>query len=131
LLLNKNRSNLDQVAEHGILPSFKELFQMLTTFVLACIAWVFFRAASFSEAIAYFKTMLTKPSFHLQYLKIERYSIEMLLIIAIFVGLEWAHRTQEHPFVGKWKWVKIAAVILMLLTLGVYSDHQDFIYFQF
>jgi D-alanyl-lipoteichoic acid acyltransferase DltB (MBOAT superfamily) len=131
LLLNKNRSNLNQVAENAVLPSFKEIFQMLTTFVLACIAWVFFRAASFLEAVAYFKTMLAQPSFDVQYLGIQRYATEMLFIIAIFIALEWAHRTQEHPFVGRWKWFKIAAVILMLLTLGVYSDHQDFIYFQF
>jgi uncharacterized membrane protein len=104
---------------------------MLTTFVLACIAWVFFRAASFLEAVAYFKTMLVQPSFDVQYLGIQRYATEMLFILAIFIALEWAHRTQEHPFVGRWKWFKIAAVILMLLTLGVYSDHQDFIYFQF
>ncbi|PPK95092.1 D-alanyl-lipoteichoic acid acyltransferase DltB (MBOAT superfamily) [Nonlabens xylanidelens] len=131
LLLNRNRNNLDQVAKGKLLPSFKEMGQMLFTFLLACIAWVFFRAPNIAAAFDYLKNVFTEASFKIEYLNIERYNIEMLLILFIFVMYEWFHREEEHPFTGKWKWIKIASVILMLLTLGVYSNHQDFIYFQF
>ena len=131
LLLDKNRNNLDQVAQNKMLPSLKEFFQMSVTFILACIAWVFFRASNITEAFHYLKNIITDTSFKIEYLNIERYSIEMLLILFIFIMFEWFHREEEHPFIGKWKWLKIAGVILMLLTLGVYSNHQDFIYFQF
>lgn len=131
LLSAKNRNHLDQVAQNRLLPSIKELFQMIFTFGLATIAWVFFRAATIKEAFSYLKSIFTDVNFSVQYLNIERYSIEMLLIIFIFVLYEWFHREFEHPFHGRFKWIKIASVILMLLTLGVYSDHQDFIYFQF
>ena len=104
---------------------------MSVTFILACIAWVFFRASNITEAFHYLKNIITDTSFKIEYLNIERYSIEMLLILFIFIMFEWFHREEEHPFIGKWKWLKIAGVILMLLTLGVYSNHQDFIYFQF
>ena len=131
LLLGKNRKNLDQVAQGRWLPSLKELLQMTITFVLACIAWVFFRAPNITAAFDYLKSIFVDLDFKIQYLNIERYNVEMLLILFIFIGFEWFHRNQEHPFVGKWKWIKVASIILMLLTLGVYSNHQDFIYFQF
>jgi len=131
LYFNKNRVYLDQVSHNKILPSFKEFFQMLTTFVLVTLVWVFFRADTISEAFSYIKRLVSNLQVDIQYLSIERYSVELLLLIFIFLSLEWWHRHYEHPFIGKYKWLKITLVIVMLLTLGVYSNHQDFIYFQF
>ena len=131
LLGNQNRKHLNQVAENKSLPTFRELLQMLFTFGLTSFAWIFFRADSLVDAINFIKRIFTNLSFELQYLSIERYNVELLLIIGIFVLLEWFHRHLEHPFSGSLKWVKIIAIILMLLTLGVYSDQQEFIYFQF
>jgi len=131
LLLNKNRKNLNQVAQEKLFPSVKEFLQMIIPFILACVAWIFFRASNITEAFNYLKRIVNQVSFKIEYLNIERYSVEMLLILFIFIAYEWFHREHEHPFIGKWKWLKIASVILMLLTLGVYSNHQDFIYFQF
>jgi len=131
LLGDQNRKHLNQVAENKILPSFRELLQMLFTFGLTSFAWIFFRADSLVDAVNFIKKIFTDHRFELQYLSIERYNVEMLLIIGIFVLLEWFHRHLEHPFTGSFKWVKIIAIILMLLTLGVYSDQQEFIYFQF
>ncbi len=131
LLLNRNRSNLGAVAGEKLLPSFKEFSQIMVTFLLVCTAWIFFRADTVFIAISYLKQLFTNGSFSVQYLSNERYAIEMLLIIAIFVAFEWFNRQTEHPFNGRWKWFKIVSIIFMLLTLGVYSNHNDFIYFQF
>ncbi len=131
LLTNTNRKHLDQVASNRLFPSLKEVFQMGITFVIVLIAWVFFRAETVSEAFLYIKRTAVNFDFSIEYLSIERYSIEMLLILGIFIVIEWFHRQFEHPFVGRYKWIKIILIILMILTLGVYSNHQDFIYFQF
>ena len=131
LLLNSNRKNLDQVAMNRLLPKFREIGQMLVTFSLTCLAWIFFRADSVTVALDYLKRLFIDLSFGIEYLSIERYNVEMVLIILILIVFEWFNRTHEHPFHGRWKWFKITAVILMLLTLGVYSNEQDFIYFQF
>lgn len=131
LLTNTNRNHLDQVASQRLLPSIKESLQMVFTFVLILVAWVFFRAETVSEAFLYLKRLVTNLKFSIEYISIERYNVEMLLIIGIFIGIEWFHRRYEHPFVGRFKWMKIITIILLLLTLGVYSNHQDFIYFQF
>lgn len=131
LFFNKNRVHLDQVAIQSQLPSFKEGIQILITLVLVTLAWVFFRADSIAQAFSYLKRLSLNLELGIQYLTIERYSVELLLLIFIFLCLEWWHRKYEHPFIGKYKWLKIMFVIVMLLTLGVYSNHQDFIYFQF
>ncbi|MDT0645322.1 MBOAT family O-acyltransferase [Zunongwangia sp. F260] len=131
LLRKQNRKYLNQVAENQLLPSFQEMFQMLFTFSLICFAWIFFRADSIIVAVNFITKIFTNFTFELQYLSIERYNIEMLFIIGIFVLIEWFHRNLDHPFSGSLKWLKIIVIILMLLTLGVYSDNQEFIYFQF
>ena len=131
LMRKKNRKHINQVSEHGILPSFSEFINMLLTFTLVTLAWVFFRADSIAVAYNYIKRLVSNLSFNIEYLSIENYSIEMLLLIGIFMLLEWFHKHNEHPFLGKLKWLKIIGVILMILTFGVYSNHQEFIYFQF
>ncbi|MDC0957853.1 MBOAT family protein, partial [Flavobacteriaceae bacterium] len=50
LLTNNNRKNLGVVAEGKYLPSFRELFAMLTTFLLTVFAWIFFRADNVNHA---------------------------------------------------------------------------------
>lgn len=131
LLINTNRKNLDQVASHAIFPSLKELFQMLVTFLLTTIAWIFFRADTVGHAWAYCVRLFTQGTFKISYLNIERYSIELLGVIVVLILFEWFHRKNDHPFVGRYRWIKIVTIILLLLILGVYSDHQEFIYFQF
>ena len=53
LLTNNNRKNLGVVAEGKLLPSFRELIAMLTTFTLTVFAWIFFRAENISHAFDY------------------------------------------------------------------------------
>lgn len=131
-LTNNNRKNLNIVAQGNYLPSVKELLQMLFTFGITTIAWIFFRADSVSVALKYITNIF---SFNfdkgIQYLSIERYAPEFLILIFLFIILEWDSRENEHPFFGKWINLKIFITILLIITLGVYSDVTDFIYFQF
>ncbi len=131
LLTRRNRKNLDQVGKNRMLPSIKEFLQILLTFSLVTLSWVFFRADSISIAIDYYKRLFFKFTFGIEHLVIERYSVEILVVIGLFVLIEWFNRKYEHPFRGKLKWAKIIGIIALLLSLGVYSDYQQFIYFQF
>ncbi|MFT4670117.1 MAG: alginate O-acetyltransferase complex protein AlgI [Flavobacteriaceae bacterium] len=131
LLSKRNRKHLSQVAEKRFIPSFKEIVQIITTFSLVTLAWVFFRSENLSVAIDYYKRLFLDLNFNVELLIIERYSVEMLLLIGIFIIIEWFHRCKEHPFFGRFKWLKLAAVVAMILTLGVYTENQQFIYFQF
>ena len=131
LLRKKNRENINQVSENGVIPTFRELIDMLGTFALVTLAWVFFRADNITVAGNYYKRIATNLNFNIEYLNIENYSLEMLLLIGIFILFEWFNKHTEHPFFGTFKWFKIIGIILMILAFGVYSNHQEFIYFQF
>lgn len=132
LLTKNNRKNLDTVAQGKHLPTIKEFLQMLFTFGITVLAWIFFRADSVLIAIDYIEKIF---SFNfqkgVQYLSIDRYAPELLILILIFIISEWNSREKEHPFYGKWTYFKIALTILGLITFGVYSNVSDFIYFQF
>ncbi|MTI37943.1 MBOAT family O-acyltransferase, partial [Fulvivirga lutimaris] len=69
LLLKRNRINTGTVAQGKLLPSFKELLQIGTTFSLTALTWVFFRAENIDHALSYLSTIFSKslfefPNFH-------------------------------------------------------------------
>ncbi len=130
LLQNKNRNNMEIVAKDKSFPTVKEFLMMLTTFTFTCFAWIFFRAPTVRDGLLYIKGIFNFD-LHIQYLSIERYSIELLLLIFLFILTEWFARTHEHPVYGKYKTLKVLLIITTILVFGVFSSYSDFIYFQF
>ncbi len=132
LLANKNRRHLNDVALERIFPSFREFMAMLSTFLLTTLSWVFFRSNTVNEAFMYLKRLF---SFNfnggMQYLAIERYAPELMILIICFLFVEWHSRTKEHPFFDKLRYFKLMLILLGIITLGNYSSVNDFIYFQF
>jgi alginate O-acetyltransferase complex protein AlgI len=132
LITNKNRNNLEIVAKGKVFPSILEFSNILLTFCLTTLAWIFFRAENVGKAFTYIKRILAfNLKGKIQYLSIERYSIELLLLLCFFLFFEWIARENEHPFIGKFKYLKLGVIIISLLILGAYSNASDFIYFQF
>jgi len=131
LLFNRNRKYLDTVSINFSKTGVSNLLSMLSTFLLVTLAWVFFRANTINEAFSYLERLFSNLDFSFQYLFIERYNVEALLLLACFILAEWFSRYYEYPFIGKYKKVYLAITIVLIITLGVYSEHSDFIYFQF
>jgi len=132
LLQNKNRSNMGEIVMGWNFQSVKTLLSILSTFLLTCLAWVFFRADTVTDAFFYIKKMIFEGNYKIAYLSIERYNIEGLIIILILIGFEWFYRDNDNPlYSGKMNWIKTIAVIIMIIIFGVFSNHLDFIYFQF
>jgi len=135
LLVGKNRSNMETVAQHSILPSLKEFFQMILTFGLTCFAWIFFRAESLSDAFIYidhlFSSSLFKmPEFH-------NYSMTNLSLLVFFIIIEWLGRTNAFaieflgnnwPRLFRWLWYTF---LLFLIGMFMQTEETPFIYFQF
>ncbi|WP_309640878.1 MBOAT family O-acyltransferase [Flavobacterium sp.] len=132
LLTNTNRNNIEIVAKGKLFPSLRELFSMSTTFFLVLISWVFFRADTITIALKYLQNLF-RFNFKngLEYLSIDRYSVELVLLLLFFLFFEWISREKEHPFFGKWIYFKLVIILISIITLGVYSNITDFIYFQF
>lgn len=132
LLLGRNRNNLEVVAANRWYPSLKELAQMLFTFLLVALAWVFFRAESVGQALEILGKVFSSSLFEGSKLIPERLS----LAVAIFVLVEWFGRRDEYalerlflnwPKVIRWA-IYLALAVLILIYQG---PKQGFIYFQF
>jgi hypothetical protein len=106
---------------------------MLTTFLLAVIGWVIFRANSLTEAGWYLWDMVTK--FRVSFSFIGKAA---LVYILIFIVVEWVQSEKEHPLqidglfffkspISRWFVYILLSDMLFLLS----ADQQDFIYFQF
>lgn len=131
LLSNSNRNNIDDIKLSFNFDSIKVLLSILFTFLITCIAWVFFRAKTITDAISYLKRIIFNGDFNFQYLDNERYNYELLLMIGLFVLVEWNNRTKVEPLSGKRSMLKVALAIGAVLAFGTYSDYKEFIYFQF
>lgn len=132
LLSDKNRNNIEIVANDTKYPTITEFVKIISTFLIVTLAWIFFRAKNVLEAFLYIKQIF-KFNFSkgIEYLSIERYSVEILLLLVFFILIEWFSRNNQHPFFGKFKSIKMSLILIMLIIFGVYSQANDFIYFQF
>ena len=131
LLLNKNRINTNLVAENKWLPSLKEFFQMLSTFMITLFAWIFFRADSVVHAFDYLSGIFSTGLFTIP----EILPLYLLYLVMGFMVIEWLGRHGEHAIeqlvaYGKgWRWLFYFGVIFILFAFA--GEEQEFIYFQF
>ena len=131
LVLNRNRKNIDPIRMHLNWESVRTLFNIVITFALTCLAWIFFRAESLPKAVAYIQRLVTNGQFKEQYFTIERYNHELIALLLCFIAFEWVNRYRIEPISGRWSWAKLSICLGALFALGVYSDYKNFIYFQF
>ena len=75
--------------------------------------------------------MFSDLNFSEQYFKIERYNYDLIILVLLFIIVEWNSRTKIEPISGKYSWIKLALCLAAILALGVFSDYKEFIYFQF
>ena len=128
-LRGKNRQYTTAiVAEGKWLPSFKELFQMGSTFFFTMIAWVFFRSESVIDGFFYLHNIIK----HIDIPSVHRFGIIFIILIII---LDWIMRVNErNPIDFKNKYLKYATYFMLLYQTISYLkivDSSQFIYFQF
>ena len=127
--------------------SFK-LGQILVTFSLTTLAWVFFRAATFQEALYFFEKMFTgwNPwvlfNDSLYTWGLDRKEADILLV-AVFIMflieiLKYVKNISFSDFMVKqmfwFRWIVMIGMIVGILVYGqygIYFDSNQFIYFQF
>ncbi len=109
-------------------------YKILTTFMLVSLAWVFFRAPSFTEATKIVGKIFTSAGavfYHSPYDLI--YSvIGILLLIALDVKREFFNNRLSLMY-SRYQVVRIAGivtVVIIILLIGVFDGGQ-FIYFQY
>jgi D-alanyl-lipoteichoic acid acyltransferase DltB (MBOAT superfamily) len=131
-LLNRNRKHMDHKEERRWFPRPYLILQILFTFTLTCIAWVFFRADNVTEAFNYLnRTFInTQPGGPLHI------NGKFLLALIVFILIEWNHRNKAYGLdFNNTKTPKIIrhlsyyGIIICIFTIG--GEQSDFIYFQF
>ncbi len=131
LLLNRNRSNIDAIQLNWNWDSVRTIISILMTFCLSTIAWVFFRAKTITDACLYLKRIVVNGEFDRQFLANDRSNYELIVMIGLFVLVEWNNRNKTEPLSGKRSMLRIALAIAAIIAFGTFSDYKEFIYFQF
>lgn len=136
LLFNRNRQNLEIVAQGKIFPSLKEFVSISITFGLTLLAWVFFRANSVGHAVSYLSEIFSKSVFKIPSFEVQNNFPYFIVFLAFFIISEWFGREGEYAIeklVQKWKrplrWAFYYGILLGIIYLR--GKQQEFIYFQF
>lgn len=137
LMFKKNRQNLDTVATGRFLPSGVELLQMLLTFVLVCLGWIFFRADNVSDAISYIASMCSRSLFVQMDYATRVQARGTIIMLVMFVLMEWFARHDKYAlekfantFPWQFRWV-FYSFIVFLIFMFLETGGTPFIYFQF
>lgn len=135
IILKTNRNNLEIVAMNKLIPSLRDVFNILLTFSLTVFAWIFFRAESVHHAIEYIVGIFNASLFTIPDVKTAAYAT--LILIAFFMLIEWIGR--EHQFalqdflLKKPRFIRwlFYGFIILLIGLFLQTHETPFIYFQF
>lgn len=132
MLLQLNRKHTKESESTGLLPNAKEALQIIVTFLVVTIAWVFFRADSIGDAWTYLGGLFSSSLFS----KPEVLPFTTFAFIGLMLLVEWVQRHKKHALeIGSFRWPFVVrwgmyyALLLIILVFG--GDQQEFIYFQF
>ncbi|MFN4762620.1 MBOAT family O-acyltransferase [Gillisia sp. Q332] len=127
-LSNSNRKFIGTVAFNKKLPTLKEVFFILRTFILVTIGWVFFRSETLTDALTYLGQMSNPLKFTILP------NIKLFFYMILLLILEWNMRHDErNPLIFKQKPLRIIVLMLIitLIILNFGRNPQQFIYFDF
>ena len=110
---------------------------MLSTFGLNVLGIIFFRAETLDHALRYISNIFSFSLFKVPYFIGIGYAKSLLLLIFIFMIIEWIGRRNKYALEkidflpGRYlKWSFYSFVIL-LIGIFAYTEKIKFIYFQF
>lgn len=112
--------------------------QIITTFVLVNIGWVFFRANNVSDIIYILTHLFTNLTWSIPDMRISLGWLRFIYLSGMILFLEFVHIIQAHKGMRQFlddkpqflRWTIYLIILLLLLLFGVYEKVQ-FIYFQF
>ncbi|NAS30152.1 MBOAT family protein [Flavobacteriaceae bacterium R38] len=135
-LMGRNRIYMGNVVgENTWFPSIKEIFQLLSTFILVTFSRIFFRSESITDAFGYLQKIINDFSYEAYNHPLGYRMIDYYILIALFVIYEYRIRKDERaPFKFKSKVVRFVIYSIVILGILLFYDSgfdRSFIYFQF
>lgn len=138
ILLNRNTKYEYVVAYDKVIPTFKELGQMLLVFALATFGWMMFRADNMTQFIDYTRHMCSADILSLP--KLAGYYI-LFTNIALMLVIEWFMRRYTHGFDFKdstakrytlYTAMRNTLYIIVFILILLFGGHtENFIYMYF
>ena len=131
-IFQQHKNHQQIVAIDRAYPTLKELIQMLVTFGLVTLAWIFFRAENLSAALHYLSGIGTTSLFSIPEIR----PSNLLALLILFVIMEWTGRKSHYAIehlaadssrVTRWGFYMIICFSILLF----HGKEQPFIYFQF
>ena len=128
-IFKTNRKHKNSIiAQHTMLPTFNEFLQVVITFLLVTIGWVFFRSETIKDSIGYLISMISDISTftHLSP-KIGFYTLILILV-------DWTQRYNERSLFfnfPKFLFKIFVLICIVLILISFKNDSQQFIYFDF
>lgn len=114
-----------------------KFFQILITFILVSLLWVFFRADNITDALSFLMKISSASLLELPALPHRGISACVSLLIFFMLALEWRYRYTTFPlesafsnYPGFWRW-SFYIVLIGITGLCMHTGHSPFIYFQF
>lgn len=137
LLLKRNRKNTDAIHITPNLAGFRQLGGIICTFILVCIAWVFFRATTITEAFDYLYGIISHPFINGKEYKLFSPYIYFPFVLAVMLIVEWISRNWEDVTVffngiqkSYLRYSMYFFIFFLIIMFGSFEE-SAFIYFQF
>lgn len=137
----EDRSESVPGGDHDI-PRPKTLLKIWSTLAVICLAWIFFRAQTFGDAMTIINS-ITRDLFSADaYMALadsldqDKFLRKTAVLLLLFVTWEWFQRRQECPLTFQgwplpFRWSAYTALIWLTVYWMPPSGGQDFIYFEF
>ncbi|WP_426476870.1 MBOAT family O-acyltransferase [Chryseobacterium sp. CBSDS_008] len=131
LIMEKNRTNIEVAAQGKWFPSLKEILQILITFFATCIAWIFFRSESVSQAWAYLRRICSWELFSFPaHIPVKAFALAGCMLIIEWINREQFHGLQIRRF-NPWVRRTVYGIIIYIILRYANFGNNEFIYFQF
>ncbi|WP_116106187.1 MBOAT family O-acyltransferase [Lewinella sp. IMCC34191] len=138
LLLGRNRKFTNSTVTGRTLPTPGECLRIIGTFLLTSLTWIFFRSENIAHAIGIFTEILSPSLFTFPEFAGKLEALTTVIIILIFMFIEWQGRIYPHPLYNLTKttsritrWVVYTTIVCAIYLFGYSGSSVEFIYFQF
>lgn len=116
-------------------PGFSTLSRVGGTYLLVCLAWVFFRAESMSDALLIFQRMILQFGSARELADLLATQGWRCGLVVALLGTEWMGRRHWNPLRFEYlplplRWAAYTAAVWLILLFGT-QQSVGFIYFQF
>lgn len=136
-VLKRNKSQMDEFigTKPKWTPSVKSIFQILFTFSLVTITWVFFRAETIGQACDYIYGIFNSTgnkAFLNPYNNAPVTSLIVYLVLFVVVDFALMVISNNKFKISSWFLLATDVTMLMLIIINIpVTDKSSFIYFQF